>query len=126
MDTRATVLRYLTEVLDSRGAVRPEDLISDEPIARGVAGFRAAFPDLQVEVTQVVADGDLAAVHLTGRGTHRGVFLGCPPTGRSWEARCTAIYRVQGDRIAQAWVNWDLLSVMEQLGCVERARTVSA
>ncbi|MET0641934.1 MAG: ester cyclase [Jiangellaceae bacterium] len=89
-------------------------------------GHRGAFPDLRVRIRQIVAQDDMVAVHLVGSGTHRGVFTGCPPTGRSWEATCTAIYHVDDGRITRAWVNWDLVAVMEQIGCIERAATASA
>jgi predicted ester cyclase len=115
--TRQVVERYL------EGA---EELLADETLRQRNQAFRSAFPDAEVTVKRVVAEGDLVAVHLTGRGTHLGTFQGCPPTGRAWSATCTAIYRVEARRIAEAWINWDWLAVMEQLGCVQRVETVSA
>jgi len=103
-----------------------EDLLADETLRQREQAFRTAFPDAQVTAEVVVADGELVSAHLTGRGTHLGTFQGCPPTGREWTASCTAIYRVASGRIAEAWINWDWLSVMEQLGTVERVQTVSA
>jgi len=73
-----------------------------------------------------VAEGDLVAAHLRARGTHLGLFQGAPPTGRQCEMRCTGIYRVEGERITEAFVTWDTLSLMEQLGAVERVAAVSA
>jgi quercetin dioxygenase-like cupin family protein len=35
-------------------------------------------------------------------------------------ATCTANYHVDDGRITRAWVNWDLVAVMEQIGCIER------
>ena len=64
----------------------------------------------------LIAEDDLVAGHFVGRGTQiRALLNGVPPSGRSWEARATAIYRVETGRIAEAWVNWDQLSLMEQL-----------
>jgi predicted ester cyclase len=103
-----------------------EGLVADETRRRRDQAFRAAFPDAEVSAEVVVAEGDLVSAHLTGRGTHLGTFRGCPPTGREWNATCTAIYRVESGRIAEAWINWDWLAVMEQLGTVERVETVSA
>jgi predicted ester cyclase len=103
-----------------------EELLADETLRQRAEAFRSAFPDAQSSAQQVIAEGDLVAVHLTGRGTHLGTFQGCPPTGREWSATCTAIYRVEAGRIAEAWINWDWLAVLEQLGGVERVETVSA
>ena len=103
-----------------------DDLLADEALRQREQAFRNAFPDAQVTANVVVAEGDLVSAHVTGRGTHLGTFQGCPPTGREWSATCTAIYRVESGRIAEAWVNWDWLAVMEQLGSVERVESVSA
>ena len=119
------VERYLAEVL-AGGVTDPAELISSEEVRQRTNRFRTAFPDLGLETGPTFAAGELVAVHLVGRATQQGLFQGVPPTGRSWEAGCTAIYHVAGGRIADAWVNWDLLAVLEQLGAVERVRTVSA
>ena len=103
-----------------------DELLAAEPLRQRAGAFRSAFPDARVTAEQMLEAGDLVAVHLTGRGTHLGTFQGCPPTGREWTATCTAIYRVEAGRIAEAWVNWDWLAVMEQLDCVQRVETVSA
>jgi predicted ester cyclase len=118
------VERYVTEILN--GKSRGYELIADEVLRQRTRAFRDAFPDLHVTPLCVLAEGELVALHATGRGTHRGVFQGCPPTGREWSATCTAVYRVEGGRITESWVNWDVLSILEQLGGVERAPTVSA
>lgn len=125
-DAELVVERYLAEVLNGADRGAADRLVGNESLKQRVAALRAAFPDLRVETQQLLADGDLAAAHLVGRATHAGLFQGCPPTGRAWTASCTAIYRVQDGRIVDSWVNWDLLAVMEQLGCVERVSTVSA
>ena len=101
-------------------------LLADETLRQRDEAFRSAFPDAKVTTEVVAAEGDLVSAHMSGRGTHLGTFQGCPPTGREWTASCTAIYRVESNRIAEAWINWDWLAVLEQLGGVERAETVSA
>jgi predicted ester cyclase len=78
------------------------------------------------ETLVLVAEGDLVAGHFTGRGTHHGVFQGIPRAVEPWEASCTAIYRIEDDRIADGWVTWNHLSLLHQLGAVERVSTVSA
>jgi len=126
VEPKVVVERYLAEVLNGADPASAAELIASEELRRRVDRFGAAFPDARTTTRQLLADGDLVAVSLTGHGTHLGVFQGCPPTGRGWTATCTAIYRVDAGRIAEGWINWDWLAVMEQLGCVERASTVSA
>lgn len=125
MTPRHVVERYLAESLTG-GNPDSHELVANEDLRQRVGSFRLAFPDLEVETLVLLAEGDLVAAHLVGRGTHRGLFQGVPPTGRAWEARCTAVYRVESGRIGEAWVTWDQLSLLEQLAAVERVNTVSA
>ncbi|HWQ24868.1 MAG TPA: ester cyclase [Gaiellaceae bacterium] len=127
MAAREVVDRYLAEAFAGGGTAEAgERLIASETLRQRVASMRSAFPDLELETLVLLAEGDLVACHGVGRGTHLGLYQGVPATGRSWEARCTAVYRVEGERIADAWVTWDTLALLEQLGAVTRAGTVSA
>lgn len=123
---RDVVERYLSEVLNGTGPATDEELISNATFLQKVRGFRGAFPDVHVVVKRIIAEGDLVATQLIGHGTHRGIFQGVPPTGRAWSASCTALYRVEDGRIAEFWVNWDLLDILEQLGAVRRSPAASA
>lgn len=114
---------------DVLGGARPEsatELLANSELERRTNHLRSAFPDLEIEMYVLFAGDDLVGCHFAGRGTHLGLFQGVPPTGRSWEARCTAVYQVADGRIADAWMTWDQLALMEQLGAVERVATVSA
>src|SRR5437867_2463734 len=44
--------------------------------------FRTAFPDLQVKIENMLAEGDKVVARTTIRGTHQGPFFGIPPTGK--------------------------------------------
>src|SRR5947208_16165763 len=44
--------------------------------------FRAGFPDLSIELHDVLADGDIISTRGTAHGTHTGEFQGIPPTGK--------------------------------------------
>lgn len=126
MSAKDVVEQYLAEALSGRRPEAIDELISSDEFRQRVTAFRNAFPDLEVETRVLIAEGDLVAGHFIGRGTHQGLFQGMPATGKSWEARCTALYRVAEGRIAEAWVNWDLLAILEQIGAVERVKSASA
>jgi steroid delta-isomerase-like uncharacterized protein len=126
MSALAVVEQYLTEVLGGSTAVAVQELVSSDELLRRTEVMRSGFPDLTVHLSTLLADGDLVAAHFRAQGSHLGLFAGVPPTGRLCEASCTAVYRVEDGRIAEAWVTWDTLSLMEQLGAVERVAAVSA
>jgi steroid delta-isomerase-like uncharacterized protein len=119
------VERFVEEVLNRHDLVALDELVADETLKQRVRLFLEAFPDLEVTPNLVVGDGELVAVNLVARGTHEGTFQGVPATGRPWAATCSAFYRVEDGRIADSWINWDLLGILEQLGGVRRAATAS-
>jgi predicted ester cyclase len=117
---------YFRDVLEG---VRPESvamLVASNDLQQRSLALRSAFPDLEIERVVQLADGDLVAGHFRARGTHRGLFQGVPATGRGWQAAFTAVLQVESDRLVNAWITWDTLSLMEQLGAIERVSTVSA
>jgi predicted ester cyclase len=120
------VMRFIERVLNGRDPQALVDLTSDEALKHRVGGLRDAFPDLDVKALEVVSHGEYVTVHLSGRGTHRGVFQGVPPTGRPWLTTCTALCRVENGRITESWITCDLLALMEQIGAVKRLDTASA
>lgn len=125
-DPRSVVKRYVSEVLVGGDEPAAGRLIANEPFRQRVRTFRKAFPDLAVEPELLFAERDLVAMRATARATHLGTFQGVPPTGRSWSATCTALYRVRGGAIVDAWVQWDVLGILEQIGAVRRAGVATA
>ena len=78
--------------------------------------FRAAFPDLNISVEQLVADDDNVAIAYTITGTHQGDFLGIPATGRQIKARGVQIARFQNGQIVERWGSSDQLGILQQIG----------
>jgi steroid delta-isomerase-like uncharacterized protein len=83
-----------------------------------IAGFRAAFPDLQVTVEDQIAEGDKVVTRYTMRGTHQGAFMGLPPTGKHVTVSGIQIERVVQGQIVEHWRKSDDLGMMQQLGAV--------
>ena len=85
-------------------------------LAGHIATCRNGFPDLNFTIDDTIAERNEVVLHWTGRGTHRGVFLGVPPTNRSAAVSGTSIFRIDGSKITEQWSDWNLMSLMEQLG----------
>lgn len=84
-----------------------------------VVRWRTAFPDLHVQVHDLVAEGDKVAARLTATGTHRGDFLGVRATGTRVTMKIINLYRFEGGKIAEAHRSYDLLGLGQQLGYFE-------
>ncbi len=77
-----------------------------------------AFPDLHITVEDVVAEGDKVVARDTVTGTHRGEYMGLPPSGKSITYKEIFIARFVNGRIAETWGVVDVLSQMRQLGAI--------
>ena len=85
-----------------------------------IAGFQDAFPDLRLEIEQLLSDGAAAAGEGTLRGTHTGV-LHTPngdvaPTGRDLELRWASLYATEGDTLKSEHLFFDQMDFLGQLG----------
>ena len=91
---------------------------SVEGLKAAIVSLRGGFPDLQLTVEDVLATGDRVWARLRCRGTHRGTFMGIPPTGRTFETTAIDICRFEGGENVEHWGVPDRLGRMEQLGLV--------
>lgn len=126
IDPGTVVRRYLAEALVAGDPGAIKELIATGPLRERVLAFRSAFPDLTVQVEHLVSEGDLVAIRATGRATHAGPHQGVPASSRAWTATCMGIFRVVSGAIVEAWVQWDELAILEQIGGVRRAEAASA
>jgi steroid delta-isomerase-like uncharacterized protein len=88
-------------------------------IKNHIEGCRKAFPDLKFTVEDTIAERNEVVNHWRATGTHKGQFLGMPPTNRRVTVDGTSIYRLEGGKIAEAHANWNLASMMQQIGVIE-------
>ena len=80
--------------------------------------FIAAFPDLAIDVDHMVADDNNVAIAYTVTGTHRGDFMGIPPTGRRIRASGLQIARFEDALIVERWGSSDQLGILQQIGAI--------
>ena len=80
--------------------------------------YRDAFPDARITVEDQVAEGDRVATRWSARGTHQGELVGVAPTGNRVEITGITISRIEGGKIAEDWINYDALGMMQQVGAI--------
>ncbi len=74
------------------------------------------FPDNVQTFTQVLVDGDRAAVWATYEGTQTGPMGPFPPSGEKARFDFAGVFRIRDGRIAEMWLVWDNVTVLSQLG----------
>ena len=118
--------------IDGFGELLAEDFVEHEempglePSKEGVKQlfhmYRAAFPDLRMEVLDVLVSGDKAVARVRATGTHQGEFLGMAATGRSVDVQLIDITRFGDDGLAREhWGVFDALAMMQQLGAIPQS-----
>lgn len=84
--------------------------------------FYESMPDQTVAIRMLVAEGDKVAALARYTGTQTGPMAGYPITGKPVQIEFLSIFRIQNGRIAELWVEWDNLSMLEQLGLFPPAK----
>jgi steroid delta-isomerase-like uncharacterized protein len=77
--------------------------------------IRGTFSEMQVTVEDTIAQGDAACIRWSCSANHTRDGLGIPPTGKTIHVTGITILRAVGGKVVEAWQNWDMLGLMEQL-----------
>jgi steroid delta-isomerase-like uncharacterized protein len=96
----------------------PHQAPGSQGVKEYAAMARAEWPDLHFSVEEQIAEGDLVASRWTLRGTHQREVAGVAATGRQVTATGTSISRIATGRIAEDWIQWDKLGILQQIGAI--------
>ena len=132
-DNKALIERWFEEVWNKGREEAIDELFADDGVAHGLAdapgvtlrgpagfkpffqSFRDAFPDIEVIVEDTVTEGDKIAARCRVRGTHKGEGLGLAASGNAIDFTGICIVRVENGKIAEAWNNFDFMSMFQQI-----------
>jgi steroid delta-isomerase-like uncharacterized protein len=131
-DSKVVVRRFLSTVIAARDPQAAAQVLTSDyavhfvgmpqPITglsawqQVIAGYFSAFPDLQLELEEEIAENERVSVRYIWSGTHRGAFMGIPPTGRHVRVAGHSTFRVSADKVAEEWHLEDTLGLLRQLG----------
>lgn len=95
-------------------------IFADQP--NGIEGamyfveqYRNAFPDIQFNITHLIADTDYVTFRFETTATHKGTLMGIAATGKKVTATGIVIHKVENGRFAKTWNEVDLLGLKMQL-----------
>jgi len=120
-DANKTVVhRLVAEVFNGGHLDVIDQLYAPELAAaakRWIAPFRASFPDVHIEIEELIAEGDKVVARFTCSATHQSDWLGHAPTGRRFERVDEVwILRLRDGKIVHVWSLEDTLGRLQQLG----------
>lgn len=82
--------------------------------------FKTGFSDLRITHHEAIASGDRVAILWTADGTHDGDYLGVPASGQRVHFEGIDLFHLQDGKIAEMWIEFDNLGMMQQLGLVSQ------
>ena len=128
-DARALTSRILQEIWNAKNPLLIEELYSNDCVihtpdgeVHGVEGskrlyhtYTSAFPDMQFEIQQIVAENDTASAQLLFTGTHKGPLGEIPASGNFVKVANNCFFRFAGSKVVKQQGVWDSLSFMQQI-----------
>ena len=132
---KALVRRWFDEVWNNRQEGTVDKLMASYAVAhglgdsdmqiRGPGEFKIflqnmldSFPDLHISVEDIFAEEDKVMVSVLLVGTHQGVGLGIPATGRRISVAGIVLVRIKDGQIVEGWNSWDQLGLLRQIGAI--------
>jgi steroid delta-isomerase-like uncharacterized protein len=117
-ENKALVLRFYEEVWNKGNVEVTSEIFAQDYVrhdlrpsqalpgpagqAKVAADFRAAFPDLRMEVELILGEGDLVAARWTTEGTNSGPWGGRPPAGKRAQFSGVNIFRFRDGKVASS------------------------
>lgn len=133
IDNEALIRRWFTEVWNNKREDAIDEMLDVEGIHHGLddnpvvgtenfkhffRNFIDAFPDIQVDVTDVISEGDKIATRYTVKAKHLGSGLGFDKTKKSVEFTGSGICKVKDGKFIEVWNEINFLKMFQQLGVV--------
>jgi steroid delta-isomerase-like uncharacterized protein len=131
---KALVRRWFDEVWNKGRAEAVAEMFAADGIAHGLSDypenplqgpadfrpfhetFRGAFPNIEVMVEDLIAEGDKVAARCSVRGRHAGGHLGVAATNAPVDFTGISIVRIRDGKIVEAWNNFDFMRMNRQIG----------
>ena len=131
-DLKALAQRIYDEVFSQGNVDAIDELLSDDfkehqelppgiPQGKGApkaytAMFRGAFSDFQMNVEEMLQDGNKVIARVRVSGTHDGEFMGIPPTGKKFDVTAIDILEYRDDKVIGHWGVMEEAQMMGELG----------
>ena len=117
------ISRTIDELVEADAVIRtplPLDVTGAQALKEVFTRLHRAYPDLHVAIQDLIAEGDKVVSRNVVTGTHKGEYMGIPPTGKSVTYNEIFIFRFVNGHIAETWGVVDVLSQLRQLGAMPR------
>lgn len=77
---------------------------------------KSKWGEHNIELTEVVSEGDTVAARIATKGGHVGEFMGIAPTGKQWTNNGVIFYYLKDGKVVDVWSMFNTQNHVEQLG----------
>lgn len=131
-ENKALIRRWFEEVWNKGREAAIDDMLASRAVVHGLGpdlqgpeafksfhrAYRNAFPDVKIQIEDIVCEGDTVATRWGGSGTHQGDGLGFPATGKPVRFTGMLFARVENGKLTEGWNIFDQLGMFQQMGIV--------
>ena len=129
-DNKALVQRFYEEIINQKNLAALNQFVAPNAVNHTVPSglpqapnqfismHLNAFPDAQVTVEDLLADGDKVVARVTYHATQHGAFRSISPTGKPITVLGINIFRIENGKMVEHWGLTDRISALRQLGVV--------
>jgi len=128
-DHKATIIRWFEEVWNQGRRETIDELLAEDCVihdgdsdATGPEEFKAffdrlqaAFSEIHITPRQAISEGNFACLRWSATMRHTGNALGMLATQKLLHTSGISIGRFKDGRFVEAWQNWDMLGVIQQI-----------
>jgi predicted ester cyclase len=117
---------FTSDSWDSLATLIASDFIDHDPdqgqkpgldgLKAQFAQYRSTFPDMKLDLKDVLLDGDIAMTRVEITGTMNGKMGDMPPNGKKMDVQMFEKLRFKDGKMVERWGVFDSMKMMTQLG----------
>ncbi len=116
---KAFIIRYFNALSGTpKTKELVDEFVTDPALMDHINFFETAFPQYEVFMDELTAEGNRVVVKGRFKGCHMGEFNGVTPTQRTVEIPFAVSYEIENEKIVHHWLIADSMALMEQLGAM--------
>lgn len=101
-----------------RDTTLPFEVIGPDGVMQLGDVLLGAFSEIELDIQDVIAEGDKVLVHLRFRGLHSGPFGDYPASNKRFDVMVLDFFRMEDGKIAEQWPAIDNLGLQQQIGMI--------
>jgi predicted ester cyclase len=116
--SKKLIQEYCEAINREKSEATLDRFLDDAELKGHIIIFEAGLPHYQLQVRDIIAEGNKVAVLATVEGQHTGELFGIPPSGQMVKVDGIIIYEVANNKIVNHWMQFDTVAMMQQIGAM--------